>query len=89
MKEESKRLNGAQAQQYVFVFPQSDGITGMDLSSAATWDLEPPYGWTGFSYDAEHPGPGITTYEVTLTSWDDLNWEGPDQSIIHDLKGDE
>ena len=37
--EAARRANGAQAQQYIFAFPQADGITGTNLSSAATWDV--------------------------------------------------
>jgi len=37
-----------------------------------------------FSYDGEHLGLGTTTYEVVPTPWDDLNWEGPDQSILQE-----
>jgi len=42
--EEGKRINGVRAQQYAFAFPQADGVTGANLSSAATWDMEPSYG---------------------------------------------
>jgi len=83
--EEIKRQSGAQATLYAYAYPNADGINAVNLSNAATWDVEDPYQKQGFDFEGTNLGPGTTTYEIALTPWVDLHWMGPDQSIEGDL----
>jgi hypothetical protein len=78
-EEQWKLTEGAQAQQQGFSYPP-ECIISWD---ASTWTFDPPYARLGFDYAGEFEGEGTMTYEVALTAWDNLNYQGPDESIMH------
>jgi len=84
-EEERKLAEGRQAQQYACAYPQADGVYAVSFDYA-TWTTEAPYWEAGFTFDGTLNGPGTTTYEVRMTTWDEMIYYGPDQSTEHKFK---
>lgn len=83
-EEEVRRLEGAQAQQYLISVPPPDEYP-LVVFTYATWSWKPPWTEVGWHMEGDFDGPNRTFYEVALTPFDDLNWVGPDLSGVHDL----
>ena len=76
-EEESKRLWQSQAQGYAAV-PESIGGRLLRAPTFLTWTTEPPWGDAGGFQHGE--SPNLSAVELSITAWDDLNWEGPELS---------
>ena len=76
-EEESKRLDGAQAQLYgLSLASRYDRILhGWRMDS---WETFPPWADVGGFQYGELPNQSVV--EFAITPWDDLNWEGPELS---------
>jgi hypothetical protein len=84
--EEKTRMESSQAQRYGMSEPAPDN-RGFRSANHGTWTEEKggvnaDWGW---SMDGALDGPGTLYYEVAITPWDDLNWEGPEGGVEHDL----
>lgn len=74
-------LHGAHAQNYGF----NQGGPGLNHWGKAQWITEPPYGQFASTQTAEEGGEGFFRAEYMLTPFDNLNWNGIDQSTIGTL----
>ena len=74
-------LHGAHAQNYGF----NQGGPGLNHWGKAQWITEPPYGQFANSQTADEGGEGFFRAEYMLTPFDNLNWNGIDQSTIGSL----
>ena len=80
------RWRSAQAQNYhVFLPPEQPDWT-MWLWGKGQWVCRLPYAQVGWQYDGVPGGKGTVFQEVSLTPFDDLNWAGPDSSVVHELR---
>ncbi len=74
-------LHGAHAQNYGF----NQGGPGLNHWGKAQWITEPPYGEFASTQTADEGGEGFFRAEYMLTPFDNLNWNGIDQSTIGSL----
>lgn len=80
------RWRSARTQNYhVFLPPESKDRT-MWLWGKAQWTCKPPFAEVGWKYDGVPGGKGTVYQELWVTPFDDLNWAGPDSSVVHQLK---
>ena len=85
-EEETKRRTGAQATRYRLAEPPVQGVY-VTTGNASTWTSEPG-DWfeIGWDFVGEEFGESTYYYEFFIHPFDDLNWEGWDQSRRHDLR---
>ena len=84
-EEENKRLNGAEGTQYILSVPPVQDVYLMS-GNASTWTSEPgEFFDAGWGYTGDQFGESTYYYELFIYPFDDLNWEGPDVSVHHDL----
>ncbi|MSR83175.1 MAG: hypothetical protein EXS58_09665 [Candidatus Latescibacteria bacterium] len=83
-QEQKDRLHGAQGQDYGF----NQGGPGLNAWHKAQWHYNLPWGQFAKTQTAAEGGEGFFQAEYMLTGWDDLDWHGPDTSVIHDFKED-
>ena len=77
-QEEIKRLWNSQAQSY-HAWPEATGDRRMlQVVPWLTWTTEPAWGDVGGYQYGE--SPNISVVELTITAWDDLDWNGPELS---------
>lgn len=74
-------LHGSHAQNYGF----NQGGPGLNHWGKAQWITNPPYGQFAKSQTVDEGGEGQFFAEYQLTGFDNLNWNGIDQSTIHQL----
>jgi len=86
-EEENKRLRQAQAQKFNFSIPSPDEYEVFIGDSGEWYYIKGGelFDW-GWSFDGVLDGAGTRVYEWSWQGWDDLNWEGPDKSRVHDLR---
>ena len=77
------RFGSAQAQDYRYFLIREDPVW---LWGAATWVNVAPYSGFGWSFDGDLGDPGNLIVEMGVTPFDDLNFAGIDQSIVHTLQ---
>jgi hypothetical protein len=85
--EEKRRLECSQAQRYAISEPAPDA-RGFRSANFGAWTeakggVNADWGW---SYDGVLMGEGMLYCEFSIRPWDDLNFEGPDVSLEHDLE---
>ena len=83
--EEADRLHGAQAQNYGI----NNGGAGTMAWHKAQWHTKLPWGDWATSQSVEEGGEGFFYAETMITGWDDLDWNGSDTSVIHQLAENE
>lgn len=84
-EEEMKRLNESQAQRYGVWEYSPEGFRQRHSGAAEHWATQPPWNDVGGFQIGEAPSHAVV--EMKITSWDDLNWVGPEQSRRSELKG--
>ena len=77
------RYDGAFAQDYRYFLIREDPVW---LWGAATWVNVAPYAEIGWTFDGDLGDSGNLIVEMGVTSFDDLNFAGIDQSILHTLQ---
>jgi hypothetical protein len=76
--DEIKLLSNFQAQQYVAIAESPDGRTLGYQGSGQGWVTLPPFADAGgFSFGES---PNTSVIELSVTAWDELNWQGPELS---------
>lgn len=80
-QEQKDRLHGAQAQDYGF----NQGGPGLNAWHKAQWHYSQPWGQFAKTQTAPEGGEGRFRAEYMVTGWDDLDWHGPETSVIHTL----
>ncbi len=83
--EDKERWGGAHGQQYEFFNTIGEGTTEQFVWAKADWLRAEGFTVPEYTFEGDANGAGTTFMEIQLTPWDDMNWEGPDASIIHDL----
>ncbi len=83
---DADRWDGSLAQNYRYFLNREDPLW---YWGAATWAVKPPYADIGWSLDGTVGGEGVQTVEIAVTPFDDLNYEGIDQSVVHTLAAGE
>ena len=87
-EEELMRLDGAHAQTYHYRWPaiEPEGWNWFWMSSS-TWHDEEPYSCCAdsFTLDGSHGTQATLKAEWYTVAWDDFNFQGPEQSVQHDL----
>lgn len=78
-EEERTLMEGQQAQQHIFHY---DPWTVLNLATA-TWTMDPPLARVGMQFDGALDAEATTTYEIALTLFDDLNYNGLEDSELH------
>jgi len=76
------RLHGAQAQDYGW----NQGGPGLNAWMKGQWPTNPPYGQFASTQSAAEGGEGFFRSEYMFTGFDDLDWNGPATSTIHQLR---
>jgi hypothetical protein len=76
--EELKLLTNFQAQQYVAIAESPDGRTLGYQGSGQGWVTLPPFADAGGFSVGESPNTSVI--ELSVTAWDELNWQGPELS---------
>ena len=84
-QEEADRLHGAQAQNYGI----NNGGAGTMAWHKAQWHTMPPWGDWATSQSVPEGGEGFFYAETMITGWNDLDWNGPETSEVHQLKESE
>lgn len=82
--EELKLLTNFQAQQYVAIAESPDGRTLGYQGNGQEWAPLPP--WADAGGFSEGESPNTSVIELSVTPWDELNWQGPELSKRSDLK---
>ncbi len=80
------RHRSAYVQNYHLYMPPLNGTYWHWLWGKALWTDDPAYSGVGWHYEGEHMSSGTVTYECYLTPFDDLHPDGPDSSVVHNLK---
>ena len=83
--EHSRRLFGAQAQNYHVFTPPRQGRWAW-YWGAARWLEHPPYSGFGCRYDGPHGSSGVLTMELYVTPYDYASHRGPAFSAVHDME---
>jgi len=85
--EENLRFRQSTAQKFNFSIPSPDEFE-LFIGDASEWyyvNGGQIFEW-GWSFDGVLGGEGTRVFEWTWQGWDDLNFEGPDVSLVHDLE---
>jgi hypothetical protein len=78
---------GGQAQQFGFSYPPANIHNWGGGPDGAQWVLQPPHARIGLDFEGVQPdGEGTNTYEIAMTLWDYVHYQGPDQSQEHSLQ---
>jgi hypothetical protein len=83
------RYRSAFTQNYHLYIPPLNGTYWHWLWGKATWTAAPAYSGVGWKYPGPHLSAGTVTYECYLTPFDYLHPDGPDSSVVHDLRENE
>ncbi len=80
------RYRSAYTQYYHLYMPPLNGHYWHWLWGKALWTKREEFSSVGWSGQVTHLGAGRVIYECYITPFDDLNPEGPEQSLLHDLR---